>query len=1029
MQGKSTPRPMAIAARLLMIATILVGGLIPAFGQQLPVKHYNVEDGLGHSIVGAIYQDQKGYIWFGTADGLSRFDGYHFVNYTKDDGLESNVVTSITEDQQGRLWIGTTAGIARLLDDPSEASQSSPPGKRKKFATYHVGSAESSNVVSDLFFDKDGALWGASDEIYRAAKAGSGDLKFERAITHTGEQRSFKTLVDSRGRLWFGLYNGLIEVDDRQFIKYGSADGLPFGKTISRQSPTFSNEQIVSITEAEKGRVIVANRRELFEFVSSPRADEKRGRFQKLPLSLPVDREIRVLSGDASGNLWIGTTMGLMRYAKDYRAIAVDERSLGSDHIIALFGDGQGNTWAGTGNGVYKTSGDFIVSYTRTEGLPDDRVGFIVEGSRGEIYLSSQQHLVEIRNGEVRSLGSQLPSFSGLIYRMLRDSRGNYWITTSEGLYRVAGPELDFRRAHRITERQGAPATTKVFGLGMYEDAAGRIWCGAMNDPALYVFDQKESNQAAFKRIPLDKTPQGRVLDPLHCTIADHSGEVWFGWQADLGRYRNGKLELIDPPQGLNEILPRAFLLDSRGWLWIGQQDGGALVTKTPTAEHPQFINYSTRDGLANNTVGSIAEDNAGRIYLSTGKGLDRLDPTTGAIHHFTVADGMAGPAAGFSVKDHEGNIWVAMSSGLSKLNPRAEHPTARPPPVYFSHVQISGEDYSLPERGAQSIRQIELPSSRNNLLVEFVGLDFLGENKLRYQYKLEGVDKDWSPPSDQRSVNFAKLAPGTYRLLVRAINAEGFASVDPSIMELQILPPIWQRWWFIALVAGVLFVGTFGLYRMRVGQIVAMERIRRQVATDLHDDVGSGLAQIAILSEVAKRETTPDGSGMLSEVADLARSMRESMSDIVWAVDPRKDSLSDLVQRMRQATFNLLEANGIRVEFRAPDEHDLERINLAPDRRRHLLLIFKETITNVARHAKASKVSVEVALEARTIRLTVRDNGCGFILENNHNGHGLHSLNQRANELKGKLTIESKLGSGTAVQVSLPVRGQYRER
>src|SRR5205823_2210748 len=150
------------------------------------------------------------------------------------------------------------------------------------------------------------------------------------------------------------------------------------------------------------------------------------------------------------------------------------------------------------------------------------------------------------------------------------------------------------------------------------------------------------------------------------------------------------------------------------------------------------------------------------------------------------------------------------------------------------------------------------------------------------------------------------------------------------------------------------IFGGTFGLYRMRVSQILAMERIRRQVATDLHDDVGSGLAQIAILSEVVKRESST-GTAMLNEVADLARSMRDSMSDIVWAVDPRKDSLSDLVQRMRQATFNLLEANGIRVECRAPNERGLERFNLAHDRRRHLLRVSKETITTVAPHAKGT--------------------------------------------------------------------------
>ncbi len=315
------------------------------------------------------------------------------------------------------------------------------------------------------------------------------------------------------------------------------------------------------------------------------------------------------------------------------------------------------------------------------------------------------------------------------------------------------------------------------------------------------------------------------------------------------------------------------------------------------------------------------------------------------------------------------------------------------------------------------------MAASRNNLLIEYVGISFQGENVLRYQYKLEGVDKDWNAPTELRTVNYVRLASGPYRFLVRAINQEGQMSAEPAIMQFYILPPIWQRWWFVSLVAIVIVASGLLLHRLRVRQIAAVERIRRQVATDLHDDVGSGLAQIAILSEVAKRQATSTGDGLLTEVAELARSMRESMSEILWAVDPRKDHLSDLMQRMRQAAFNLLEADGLPVQFQAPDDTELERVGLRPDQRRQLLLIFKETLTNVARHAHAQRVQVEVKLVASGLHLKIQDDGRGFDVQSNSSGQGLRSLRQRAEALHAQLVVTSQPARGTTVELTMPLK------
>lgn len=207
----------------------------------------------------------------------------------------------------------------------------------------------------------------------------------------------------------------------------------------------------------------------------------------------------------------------------------------------------------------------------------------------------------------------------------------------------------------------------------------------------------------------------------------------------------------------------------------------------------------------------------------------------------------------------------------------------------------------------------------------------------------------------------------------------------------------------------------------MRVGRILALEAIRRQIATDLHDDVGSGLSQIAILTEVAKRDGSPKRAELLDEVANQARSMRETMADIVWAVDPRKDQVGDLVRRLRHVAFNLLEADGLRVEFQAPEQETIERVALGPDRRRQLLLIFKEAIANIARHASARHVRVEISLDGSALSLLIQDDGCGFDPRVETGGHGLKNLRDRSSALGGDLTIDSAPGRGTTIRLRVP--------
>jgi signal transduction histidine kinase len=409
-------------------------------------------------------------------------------------------------------------------------------------------------------------------------------------------------------------------------------------------------------------------------------------------------------------------------------------------------------------------------------------------------------------------------------------------------------------------------------------------------------------------------------------------------------------------------------------------------------------------------------------MYLATSRGLERLDPASGRVRHFTSFDGLAGDIVNHVLKDRRGRIWAATSGGASRFDPRADPQPAGPPPTYLSRIRIAGEDLPISETGERAVPAVTLPYSKDNLLIEFVGLSFRGEREVAYQYELESVDPDWCAPSPQRSVNYAHLAPGSYHFLVRAVHANGDKSAEPASFAFRILPPFWQEWWFLAGVVALAGSIAYALHRSRVRRILALESIRTQIATDIHDDMGSGLSQIAILTEVAKREATPSAQGYLEEVARLARSMRDSMSDIVWAVDPRRDRFSDLVHRMRQAAFNLLEAEGLRVEFRAPGDEAIEGIGLAPDKRRHLLLVLKEALANVARHARATHVEIDVSLAPDSLRLSIRDDGVGFDPLADHRGHGVASLRRRAEALSAQLEIRSKPGAGTSIEIGVPL-------
>lgn len=967
-------------------AWILIAGLViaaPAGAQQLSLRSYTVAHGLAHDDITSILQDSRGYLWIGTFEGVSRFDGYAFHSYDTADGLGNYVVNALAEDRQQRLWVATNGGGIAVLNDAPEASP-----RFSSFLPDRGGAA----YVNVLAVGDDGRLWcGTDGGIYVADVSGEAPI-----FTYVGfGAYSAVAAAVSGGSVWIGV-NGV------GLLEFGR------GRTVTYEVPWPAGTRFRTIAADGGSGLLVAGDPGLFKFSS--------GRWERLPVGLRPGQVILGIRPDDGEGAWLATNEGLVHFTRGMSRRYPLERALGGT-VTAIGADRSGTFWLGTSRaGLVRVAAQQILRFTAADGLPDADVSALMETPAGDMMAVMRRGATALVRGD-RIVPMRVTPLRSGHRPLVTASGGGWWATGVDGFYHIPGAVPDFSRARRlpIAARPAASLFSSVPLLAIDRD--GALW-GATIEPALYRVEDPSRPGSRMDRWPL--SARMAVLG------ADDAGGIWLAHMAGLARFAGGVVSPVAIPPGLPDLQPRAFLVDRQHRVWIGLRFGGVMVTNDPATAPPVFTRYSLREGLASDTVWALAQGPDDTIYLGTGRGLDLFDPATGAIRHFTTDEGLAGNVVSEIEVDSSGQVWVAGMGGISRLHMDFTPSKPAPMPIYISRLQLAGVEYPLGVRGVTAVTGLDLRAGGRNVRIEFVSPNFQAAGRLRYQYMLDGTDATWTPPAAERVVNYATLTPGHYRFLVRAVAGDGRVSQTPGLVEFRIHPPFWYKpWFFASVLAGFFVLGTVVL-RAREFRRHELESIRRQVATDLHDDVGSGLAQIAILCELAKRDASRGAVPVLTETADLARSLRESMGDIVWALSPDRDAPLALVARMRQVSFNLLSST-TEVTFEAPEDRQLAGLDLGPARRRQLLLIFKEALTNVARHASATVVSIRLVAEGEWLVLTIDDDGVGFDDDGRAGGQGLESMEQRARSMGGHFSLRSEAGKGTSMAVRVPLRRRTR--
>jgi ligand-binding sensor domain-containing protein/signal transduction histidine kinase len=983
-------------------------------GARLPVHTYAAADGMPRDAAFCIVPDSRGFLWVCTNEGLSWFDGYRFNNYGVEQGLAHRVVNAVLQTSGGTLLAGTDGGISRLDLTGSGSSFRTIPSD----APSPVG-------ISDLIQDRDGVVWGAGfNGIFRLEHPDNVDarvhyINIAEGKAAAGNGLGIKALaVDPDGTLWIGTSAGLARRFDDGRIDWPA--GLP---ATSINSLLIDRQKRLWVgTLHGLWRVQVQN-------------EGKPLRLDRVFTTRDGLRSERIhrLYRSSQGIVWVGTASSLSELSIDPEGHErfqnySESEGLRGRRVTAIAEDAGGNLWVGMDQGLSRISRSGFVAYSEREGMGNLAIAaLVVTPSREVISISNHTDRLVLHRLEDDHFIPVLPFFPPSIHYFgwgwdqiaLIDREGAWWIATGEGLLRyprVARLEmLAHTRPTVYNMRNAGLPGNDVFRI--FEDTRGDIWISAMEGAP--VRWHRSTNQ--FERLPPSSFP-GQVS----AFAEDRAGNVWMGVSNEPGtgnptgliRYRDGRFE---PFLGSGKGAPgwiASLLIDHLGRLWIGTTEKGLEVVSDPAAKEPRVTQFPTR--LSSVSVRCLAEDPQGRIWAGTARGMDRLDPSTGEIRYFNAAQGYPGGGCSALRIDAQGSLWAGSPLGLSRFVPSGEGAEGTPP-VFLTGVSVEGRAKAGAERFPLETDLGQLTPQQNQLRIEFSSPAAVEGRAIRYEYALEHGGRVSNLVSDQRTVEYPGLSPGRYQFRVSAVDERGRRSAVPAAIFFEILPPVWARWWFLTLAAAAAAAGVHALYRFRLSKQLDLERLRTRIAADLHDDLGTSLSRVAIMSETVRLEMdrSPEESReRLSEIAATARNLVDGMSDLVWSINPRKDDMRSLLRRVREFASGVLEAEGI--DWALEIQSGVDDLILNAEQRRHLFLILKEAIANAAKHARCSSVRIDARVGGSRFEVSIADNGRGMLEETPGDGNGLRNMRRRAEALGGSLTIES--ADGTRIFLAFPI-------
>lgn len=1043
---------------------------ITASGQtdRINLVHILSENGLSQNTVHHILQDSKGFLWFATEDGLNKYDGYNFTIYKNNRqdkySISDNFIWTIFEDKSGVLWIGTNSGGLCRFDREKE-----------RFITYknEAGNPNSLslNNVRTIHEDREGYIWvGTENGLNKFDKKKNIFIQYRHDPEDTysiSNNVILSIFEDEEGDLWIGSDGGLDRYD-RENDKFFNYSFDP------NNVNSLSNNVVLSLYQDRQGYIWIGTLKGLTKF------NKKSGKFSRYVIN---DSEISSLNSnrinsvleDKTGVLWIGTENGLFQLnRKENKLLNIDPLShpaasvLNNNDILSLYEDNSGLIWIGTAeSGIVKYDKERIKfkhykhDPFNPNSLSHNTIRSMFQDDNGILWIGTLSGGLNRYNSESNKFfhyknrnDDKFSLSDNTISAIYKDSYGFLWVGTWEGgLNRTLKPhDLNTRnlkfihfRNENSNQRSGSVVarslSSNIIQI-IYEDSKKRLWIGTGAGLDLYDRDKNEFTNFTNDPDNPNSLSSNQVQSCLH---EDMNGNLWIGTWNGLNRISASDLgnKIPDPalikfkryrfqednPNSLSDERVISVFEDREGNLWFGTYGGGLnkLSAEQQKTEKAKFVCYTTDDGLPSNIIYRIEADDKGNLWLSTDNGLSMFNSQEETFRNYDASDGLQGNQFfwGASLKGENGELYFGGTNGFNVFYPDQLKNNNHVPPVVITNFQIFNKPVDINKEDSPlkssitSAEEIELSYSQGVFSFEFAALDYTVPGKNRYAYIMEGFDDNWTYSGNRRYVTYTNLDPGKYVFKVKGSNNDGIWNAKGTEITITILPPLWRTWWFITL--AVLMIGSIIalIIYFRVKHLLDIERLRTKLAADLHDNIGSSLTEISILSEVVSKKINSVDESVrrsLNMISVNSRNLIDNMSDIVWLVNPKRDSLYDLILRLRDTYSELSSYTSI--SFRSDNIKSLERVSLSMEHRQHLYLIFKEAINNCITHSGCSEITLDASVRGKKLQMTLKDNGRGFLPEQISNGgNGLNNMKNRAESIGGTLNIYSKIDKGTTIQ------------
>ena len=966
--------------------------------------NFNIEDGLVSDNINSICQDSSGFIWIATSEGLSIFDSKEFKNFTIENGLSTNNLNCILTDKQAgnKIWFGTIGkGVIQFYNGKFRFFGENLPAKNK--------------IIECMFMDEKERLWcGTDSSIYFIKNGRITELENPLKISYVNS-----IAENNIGRILIGAGNGL-------FVYNPTKQKF---KKIKLSLPI--NDEIVSIKYARSGLILVLTKHGRLSLLN--------GKSYKSILLRNLGSFSHIFKSYSPNLFWISSDHGLFRIdINNLKNITFLNKKNGliSDNINSMLNDREGILWLGfNGKGITKIPHQNLLRFNIPESVKNVYNVQNVIDKNNHIWIITSDKLVELwkdfNNTWHTYIHIKLTIHSSGAYAKFFLWKGTKLILTyNKGIikeYNIVNNQPFSPLPSKLNQvsylnLQGKYKFYQIF-LSM-EDSNGYLWLSALN---LGVIVLNKSNPRNIVKIY--NTKSGLTGNSIRCIYQDHLGNYWFGdfdkgltffsadkVKKDLGlNYDNKKIKIVKytTQNGLPNNSVRSIAEDNSGAVYIGTRYGGLAILKNGKST---IINKSM--GLISNGIWDIKILPGSGIWLATQEGIQKLnfnhnpsDELADVIPHIPF----------YSIAFNNKEIVYANPTSAFIYKYKDNHTLNIRPKVFIKNILVNGQAFNKKNN-------IELASYQNNITFEFISVTNKDIDRT-YEYRLLDKDTKWNKIENRNWITYASLSPGKYNFQVTALNSLGQKSLPPVEVSFKIDSPFYEQWWFSAIIILLILTGIVLFLKYRINRIVEIENVREKIAAELHDEIGSGLTKIAILSEHAllknnsktgNNSTQPIQNTSIERVGNIARNLVDQMEDVIWSINPKYDKLEDFIIHFKNQAYEVCEAKNIDLQIKTSN---IENIKLDSNIKRKLQLISIEALNNSLKHSECKNIIYSLSVKNKIIYLEFKDDGRGFKYNKGNEGNGIPNMKKYIDELKGSIVFETKENLGTIIKIQIPIK------